>query len=100
VPSFRVSSLAESDLAGIAAYTLRTWGPDQTDRYLSDIEARFQLLANSPGVGRPCDGIRRGLRRAEHAKHVIFYRLEPGGIFVSRILHEHMLPIRHAEFPE
>lgn len=29
-------------------------------------------------------------------KHVIFYRWERGGILISRILHQRMLPEKHA----
>jgi plasmid stabilization system protein ParE len=36
------------------------------------------------------------LRRHEHGKHVVFYRQERGGILVSRILHQRMLPEKHA----
>jgi plasmid stabilization system protein ParE len=37
-----------------------------------------------------------GLRRLEHGKHVVFYRQERGGILVSRILHQGMLPELHS----
>jgi antitoxin ParD1/3/4 len=48
-------------------------------------------------LGRPCDDIRPGLRRMEHGKHVVFYRLQkPGGILVVRILHQRMLPEKQA----
>lgn len=39
-----------------------------------------------PALGRPCDEVRPGLRRMESGKHVVFYRQERGGIFVSSIL--------------
>jgi plasmid stabilization system protein ParE len=32
----------------------------------------------------------------EHGMHVVFYRQERGGILVSRILHQRMLPDRHS----
>ena len=80
----------------IAIYTLRTWGEDQTARYLDDLEARCRKLADNPSSGRPCDHIRPGLRRMEQGKHVVFFRREPGGILISRILHERMLPERHS----
>jgi plasmid stabilization system protein ParE len=32
------------------------------------------------------------LRRMEFGRHVLFYRIDGGGIFVSRILHQRMLP--------
>ncbi len=55
------------------------------------------MLADSPALGRLCDDIRPGLRRQEHGKHVVFYRLQrSGGILVVRILHQRMLPQRHA----
>jgi len=41
-----------------------------------------------------------GLRRMEQGKHVVFFRREPAGILVSRILHERMLPERHAMVDE
>jgi toxin ParE1/3/4 len=55
-----------------------------------------QTLADNPALGRTCDDVRSGLRRLEHGKHVVFYREERGGILVSRILHQSMLPDRHA----
>ena len=92
----RFSRAAEADLVSIGVYTLRAWGPAQTERYLGELEACCQQLADNPATGRPCDHVRPGLRRLEQGKHVIFFRSEPGGILVSRILHERMLPERHA----
>lgn len=79
----------------IGAYTLRTWGQAQTIRYLAELEACCQRLADGPATGRACDHVRPGLRRMQQGKHVVFFRLEPGGVLISRILHERMLPERH-----
>jgi toxin ParE1/3/4 len=92
VATFRLSRLAEADLMEIGAYTLDTWGEHQTLRYLHELETCFQQLARNPQSGRPCDDIRPGLRRMQHARHVVCYRIEPGGILVSRILHQRTLP--------
>lgn len=78
----------------IGAYTLDKWGEDQTLRYIDSLETCCQQLAENPQLGRPCDHIRPGLRRMEHGRHVVFYRIEAGGIQVSRILHQRMLPER------
>jgi toxin ParE1/3/4 len=96
VGAFRLSRLAEADLLNIGIYTLHTWGEAQTVRYIDELEGCCRLLADSPASGRACDRIRPGLYRMEIGKHVIFFRREPTGILVSRILHEHMLPKRHA----
>ena len=94
--SFRFSRLAEADLLGIGAYTLRTWGEDQTILYIDDLEACCQTLADNPTLGRACDDVRPTLRRMERGRYVVFYREDAGGILVSRILHQRMLPDRHA----
>lgn len=86
---------AEVDLATIADYTLREWGEEQTVRYVEGIEACCQLLADNPAIGRSCDYIRPGLHRMESGSHVIFYRHEPQGILVSRVLHKRMSPERN-----
>jgi len=91
---FRFSRRAEADLLSIAAYTLRTWGENQTILYIDGLEACCQTLADNPALGRACDDVRPGLRRMEHGRHVVFYREEAGGILVSRVLHQRMLPER------
>jgi len=92
VAQFRFSYRAEADLFNIGLYTLRTWGEIQTGRYIRQLEVCCQLLADNPALGRQCDEIRPGLRRIKQGKHVVFYRQEPSGILVSRILHQSMLP--------
>jgi toxin ParE1/3/4 len=93
VKRIKYSRRSVSDLEEIGSYTLGTWGEDQANRYLDQLE-RFltEALANNPEMGRPCDDVRPGLRRIECSSHVIFYRLTETTIVVSRILHQHMLP--------
>ncbi|WP_420237095.1 type II toxin-antitoxin system RelE/ParE family toxin [Telmatobacter bradus] len=43
-------------------------------------------------MGRTCEWISPGLRRHESGSHVIFYRLRPSGIRITRVLHQQMLP--------
>ncbi len=94
MPKHTVSRPAQADLRGIARYTHDRWGVGQAVRYLQSLEACFQILAQSPGMGRPCDEVSPCLHRHEHGKHVVFYRLKPGGIRVVRVLHQQMLPIK------
>jgi toxin ParE1/3/4 len=96
VATFRFSRRAEADLMSIGDYTLRTRGIKQAVRYLGELEDCCQTLADNPALGRLCDEIRPGLHRLEHGKHVVFYRQDRGGILVSRILHQRMLPDIHA----
>lgn len=95
MPAYRLSRLARLDLIEIADYTVDTWGLEQADRYVDGLGGCFERLARTPGIGRPCDRIRRGYRRMEYEMHVVIYRVDKDGIFVSRILHQRMLPSRH-----
>lgn len=92
----RFSRRAEDDLYNIGLYTLGAWGEAQAERYILQLEQCCQLLAGNPALGRPSNNVRPGLRRMEQGKHVVFYREDPGGIIISRILHQRMLPERQA----
>jgi toxin ParE1/3/4 len=94
LPKFSVSKAAQSDLRAIARYTLRTWGHPQALKYARELDECFQLLAENAGIGRECDAISSGLRRHELGKHVVFYRLKPGGIGIVRVLHQQMIPAK------
>jgi plasmid stabilization system protein ParE len=59
---------------------------------LPSLKIAVSNWAGNPALGRSCDEIRPGLRRMEQGRHVILYRVEPGGILISRILHQRMLP--------
>lgn len=99
VPEYRLSRLALADLNAISQYTVRQWGVEQAERYITELDKMLKLLAASPAIGRTCDRIRKGYRRMEHGRHIIFYRTRPrdAGIDVMRVLHERMLPAEHLE---
>ena len=90
--SLRFSRNAKRDLSSIGAYTLEVWGEVQAEKYLDDIEHCAKMIAENPLLGRSCDWIRPGLHRFEKGRHVLFYRREAEGIFISRILHQSMMP--------
>lgn len=90
--TLRLTRNAKADLLRVGAYTLETWGATQAERHLSGLEECAKMLAGNPSLGRRCDCNRLGLRRFEKGRHVVFYRREEDGIFVSRILHQSMVP--------
>lgn len=92
---YRLSVLAELDLADIVDYTNDMWGGKQAEVYLDNLVECFVRIAETPELGRSCASVHPGFRRIEQGKHVIFYRPDDHGIFVSRVLHQSMLPARH-----
>lgn len=89
---YSVSKPAQSDMRVIAKYTFERWGAGQAVRYVKGIEACFQILSERPGMGRACVAISSGLHRHEQGKHVVFYRLKPGGDRIVRVLRRQMVP--------
>ena len=94
MPEYSLARLAESDLKSIVRYTMKTWGKAQTKRYSQGLRDCFLLLANNPALGRNCESIRRGLRRFEHGKHVVFYIAQPDEVLIVRVLHQQMVPVK------
>lgn len=96
----RFTARAESDLDSIGAYTLERWGVEQALRYLGDLEACCQRLAQDPTGGR-VHAPRPQYWRFEQGKHVVFFRRETNGdVIIVRILHERMLPALHLNSDE
>ena len=95
MPDFLLSQLAEDDLDDIADYTLTTWGERQAVGHVDGIHSICRSFAERPGIGRAHGRSKRGLRRMEYGKHVIFYREIEAGIRVTRILHQSMDVNRH-----
>jgi toxin ParE1/3/4 len=83
-----------SDLAQILDYTVDTWDERQAENYMEELAGCFQLLADSPRIGRACSQLATGLRRFEHGKHIIFYKPDRNAILIARILHQNRLPSR------
>jgi toxin ParE1/3/4 len=92
LPNYSVAKAAQSDLRAIARYTVEKWGVNQAVRYARGLQDCLQILAENSEMGRACDVISPGLHRHEQGKHVVFYRLRPGGIRIVRVLHQQMIP--------
>jgi toxin ParE1/3/4 len=56
---------------------------DLLDRF----EQQARKLASAPGIGRPREDLRAGLRSLAVGRYTLFYRQVPGGIEVVRVLH-------------
>jgi toxin ParE1/3/4 len=58
--TFRLTRKAREDLKSIARYTQKTWGVTQRNKYLTQLDKRFAVLADTSTLGRSCDAIRPG----------------------------------------
>jgi toxin ParE1/3/4 len=90
VSSFGLSPRARRDLDEIWRETVDRWGVAQAERYVRQIQASIELVAENPSIARTCDEIRAGYRRFPSGSHMLFLRLGPEGIEIVRILHGRM----------
>ena len=90
MPVFRLSAQSLEDLKSIGRFTLKSWGREQRNIYLSKLDESFHILAEQPYLGNARDDIRKGYRVYHVGRHLIFYPQKPTAIEIIRILHDRM----------
>jgi toxin ParE1/3/4 len=89
--SFHLTKKAKDDLKNIAIYTQKTWGKQQRNIYLDQIDSVFHLISKPHNKGKSCDDIRQGYFKYIINKHIIFYhQVNESEVQITRILHEKM----------
>jgi toxin ParE1/3/4 len=84
---FKFSPNARAALQIALNNSLLNFGRPQTDRYIVGFQRTFELLAQFPGVGRPADHFRRGLRCYRYESNYIFFTVEDDYILIREIFH-------------
>ncbi|EMG6525500.1 MULTISPECIES: type II toxin-antitoxin system RelE/ParE family toxin [Providencia] len=97
---YKLSNLAAKDFEGIFEYTLINFGVRKADEYTKSLHCVLEMLSSNPLIGLECAEISVEIRRYNHSKHVIFYRHRTNDIFVIRVLHQQMEPLKHFYFDE
>jgi toxin ParE1/3/4 len=84
---FVLARRARAELIEIFEYGLDQFGERQARGYAAELEHVFQLLADTPEMGRPAEIIRPGVRRHEHQSHVILYEIIQSGVRILAVVH-------------
>ncbi|MGA7564274.1 MAG: type II toxin-antitoxin system RelE/ParE family toxin [Desulfobaccales bacterium] len=71
----------------------------RADAFIDSIDQKLQTLASHPNMGRSREELAVGLRSFPIGRHVIFYRVIPGGVEIIRVLHgsRDLNPIFHPD---
>jgi toxin ParE1/3/4 len=77
---------AEEDLIEIWLY-IAVDNPLAADKFVDQIDAKCQMLADSPGIGPARPDIAPDLRYFPIGRYLILYREISGGIEVVRVVH-------------
>ena len=84
---YTLSRAAESDLAAIADYTIRTFGVEQAILYRDSLIETLEFLAQFPKAARQRTELHNDVRAHPYRSHLIFYRPDGDDIFILRIRH-------------
>lgn len=87
---YRITPRAKEDLLNIGQYTLTRWGKDQRNRYLKQLEKRFEWLINNALMGKHRADIQEGFYVFPHEEHQVFYLIHAEGIDIIGIPHKQM----------
>jgi len=71
------------------------FGEHQADKYFSEIEGAFDLIADNPYIAAENLTFRPPVRLHHHESHQIVYSIERDYVFIIRVLHKSMLPELH-----
>ena len=87
VNSYRLTQRAEAEIMDIFLEGIEQFGVQQARRYKDEMAHCFQLLADTPHMGRPASAIGEGVHRHEHKSHVILYEPTDDGVLILAVVH-------------
>ena len=80
------SARAEQDIYEAWRYIALQNGP-AADRFLDALERRLDQLIRHPWSGRAREDLGPGVRHLNAVQYAVYYRVEPNGIRVIRVMH-------------
>lgn len=90
---YRLSSLAKNDLISIFDFTIQNWGKGQARQYAKKLSHGFEMLSNSPEIGKTRNELYENALSFNIGSHIIFYCINQQldtKIEISRVLHQTM----------
>jgi toxin ParE1/3/4 len=67
---------------------METWGRARAELSIRGLEQRFSVLADNPLSGIAREDLQpEALRTVVHGSHAVFYRPQPYGVLIVRVLH-------------
>ncbi len=84
--NFAITPLAEADLDEIWNY-ISEYNEPAADKFMRDLAAKFQLLADNKEIGKRQDDFIVEMRMFPFKKYHIYYFPTAGGVEIYRVLH-------------
>jgi toxin ParE1/3/4 len=94
----RLTERAIADLIAIESYSNVQWGKRVTTKYLSDLEARLQLIQSNPELMTGVEGLPKALNCYPAREHVLVFDVQPKSLVLLTVIHGSMdIPSRLGE---
>ncbi|NVK38656.1 MAG: type II toxin-antitoxin system RelE/ParE family toxin [Gammaproteobacteria bacterium] len=93
--NYKLSKLAQQHLLKIKAYTVENHSEAQWHKYKETLLTGFQMLADNPQLGRPCEEIYPSGFYFPVGKHVAYFTNEENFILIVAVLGRSQLPEKH-----
>lgn len=93
--AYRLTPAAQRDLSEIWDFSKERWNAGQAEKYIAEIRAAIERVAEDPARGHTCDEIREGYHRYGIGSHLPFFVETADSVDVVRIPHQRMDPTRH-----
>ena len=90
-----LTEIARADLVSIRRYSARTWGPEQTTKYMNALRDNMRGLVRGSVIARRRDDLKPGIQMATSGRHCIFFEADDSRVLVIRVLHDSMDYRRH-----
>lgn len=82
-----ITAHARADLREIHSYIAKD-KPEAARRFVERLRAKARQLAETPGIGRSRrEDLRTNLFSFPVGQYLLFYREQPGGILLVRVIH-------------
>ena len=82
----QLARLAQADIRALHAWIVKD-NPSAAAAYLEGLYGAFRYLTEWPLTGRMGEQYRPGLRIHVYRQHLVYYRSDPSGIVVVRVVH-------------
>ncbi len=93
--SYKFTQSARADLLNIRKYTLKTWGKEQSTKYLQELNKTLLILSDSPSIGTQRTDISLTTFSFPYASHIIYYTVDKKTLVIFAVLHKNMVPEKH-----
>ncbi len=87
---YKLTPAARNDIKQIWHYSVDTWGETQAAAFTTQLETRFDEIAENPFLGRARSDVAQGYRSLPCGKHVIFYTISNEIVEIIGIPHASM----------